>query len=228
MAVEILSSLVHSLQSADAETVALHRQPLWQKLEYYLQLLRKEWQQEFDLISNLLNFQSWESLTEPLPFSSIDWQQWLPELVKRFWKQAVQQRQILTCQVSPELPTLVTHELSLEKILSELLTNACKYSPPDSTIAVTADGEGENVVIKVTNTGVTIPFEALEQIFEPFYRIPNPNLWNSGTGLGLALVKKLVQLLGGNIRAYSALGEITFIVTLSLSPERYLYESENS
>jgi PAS domain S-box-containing protein len=215
MAVEMLSSLVHSFQSANNQTeTPQNGQPLWQKLEQYLQVLREEWQQEFDLVCDLLNFQSLESLPKSVPSSSIDLQQWLPQLVNRFSKQAVRQRQVLSCQVSPELLIVVSHELSLERIVTELLNNACKFSPPDSSIAVTAYGEGENVVIQVTNTGVIIPFEELDRIFEPFYRIPNPNLWNSGTGLGLALVKKLVQLLGGGIQVESEVGETTFIVTL--------------
>ncbi len=215
-AVDMLSSLVSSLQGADKETAAPpNRKSMWQKLEQYLQVLREEWQQEFDVVSDLLNFQSLESLTESLPFCPINLQQWLPEIVNRFSEQSVRQRQVLSCHVSPELSTIVSHEPSLERILTELLTNACKYSPPDSWIAVTADVQGENVVLKVSNTGVTIPPEEFNRIFQPFYRIPSPSLWNySGTGLGLALIKKLVQLLGGEIQVQSLVGETTFAVTL--------------
>ena len=70
-------------------------------------------------------------------------------------------------------------------------------------------------MIQVTNTGTAIPPEECDRIFQPFYRIPRPNLWNySGTGLGLALVKKLVQLLGGEIHVQSQGEETTFTVTL--------------
>ncbi len=225
MAVELLSSLVTSLQRADQDTeTPLNRQPLWQQLEHYLQVLREEWQQESNLIGDLLNFQNLnlETLSEPLPFYPIDFQQWLPQLVNRFWEQSVRQRQVLSCQVSLELPSIVSHEPSLERIVTELLSNACKFSPPDSRIAVTAQGEGQNVVIQVTNTGVTISPEEFDRIFEPFYQIPNPNRCNSGTGLGLALVKKLVQLLGGEIQVHSVAEETTFTVTL-YQEHRYSY-----
>lgn len=217
MAVELLSSLVTSLQRADQETeTPLNRQPFWQQLEHYLQVLREEWQQESNLIGDLLNFQNLnlETLSEPLPFYPIDFQQWLPKLVNRFWEPSVRQRQVLSCQVSLELPSIVSHEPSLERIVTELLANACKFSPPDSRIAVTAQGEGEKVVIKVTNTGVTIAPEEFNRIFEPFYQIPNPSRLNGGTGLGLALVKKLVQLLNGDIQVHSVADETTFTVTL--------------
>src|SRR3712207_7203938 len=61
------------------------------------------------------------------------------------------------------LPILVSHEPSLEQLVSELLTNACKFSPPDSWIAVTAEVRNENVAIEVTNTGITIPSRSEER-----------------------------------------------------------------
>lgn len=215
MAVEILSSLVCSLHPTDNRIeIPPNQQLLWQKLEYYVQVLREEWQHESELIGDLLNFQQMEALHEPTPFSRIDWHTWLPQLISRFSEQAIRQRQVLSCDVSPELLPLISHEPSLERIITELLTNACKFSPPDSWIALTAKSKGDNVVIQVTNTGITILPDQLERIFEPFYRIPNPQLWNSSAGLGLALVKKLVQLLGGEIQVYSQGGETTFKVTL--------------
>jgi PAS domain S-box-containing protein len=221
MAVEMLSSLVRFLQSSDQETETPKNQPLlWEKMEQYLRILREEWQREFDLINSLLNFQSLEQRLEhpgeSFPLNPIDLQQWLPELVNRFSEQAVRQRQLLSCQVAHNLTTIVSHEPSLDQLVSELLTNACKFSPPDSWIAVSAEVRGENATIVVTNTGITIPSEEFSRIFQPFYRITQPNRWNySGTGLGLALVKKLVKLLDGEIRVRSQSGETTFTVILS-------------
>lgn len=218
----MIQRLIHSLHGADRQVATSpHRQSLWQKLDQYLQIVREEWQREFDLVSDLLNFQSLESLTgEALPFSQINLKQWLPEIVSRFSEQAVRQGQILSCDISLDLSTLISHEPSLRRIIIELLTNACKHSPPDSWIALKADIQGKIVVIKVTNTGVTIPPDQFHRIFEPFYRLTRHNLWNlSGTGLGLALVKKLVQVLGGEIQVSSQTGETAF--TVSLDREQY-------
>jgi signal transduction histidine kinase len=220
--VEMIQRLIHSLHGADRQVATSpHRQSLWQKLDQYLQIVREEWQREFDLVSDLLNFQSLESLTgEALPFSQINLKQWLPEIVSRFSEQAVRQGQILSCDIALDLSTLISHEPSLRRIIIELLTNACKHSPPDSWIALKADVQEKSVVIKVTNTGVTIPPDQFHRIFEPFYRLTRHNLWNlSGTGLGLALVKKLVQVLGGEIQVSSQTGETAF--TVSLDREQY-------
>lgn len=222
IAVEMIERLIHSLHSADNQTATSpHRQSLWQKLEQYLQIVREEWKREFDLVSNLLNFQSLESLTEEaLPFSPINLKQWLPEIINCFSEQAVRQGQILSCDISPQLSTIISHEPSLRRIIAELLTNACKHSPPDSWIALKADIQERSTVIQVTNTGVTIPPDQFHRIFEPFYQLTCHNLWNlSGTGLGLALVKKLVHLLGGDIQVSSQTGETTFIVTLYSNPK---------
>ena len=216
MAVEMLSSLTHSLQNGDEEIeTPQNQQPLWQKLEHYLQILREEWQREFNLVIDLLNFQNVETLSASLSFNPIDLQQWLPQVINRFSEEPIRQRQVLSCEISPQVSTVISHEPSLERIISELLTNACKYSPPDSWITLTADNQGENVLIKVTNSGSTIEPEELNRIFEPFYRIPRPNLWNySGTGLGLALVKRLAKLLRGDIQVESHAGETTFTIVL--------------
>lgn len=215
-AVEMLSSLVCSCQRDDIQLeVSPNQQPLWQTLDHSLQILREEWQREFDLVSDLLNFHGWETFTLSLPLSPIDLKQWLPELVNGFSDQSVRQKQILSCEVSSLVSSVVSHKPSLEQIVTELLTNACKFSPPDSWIAVTAEVQEENLVINVTNTGVTILSEEFDRIFQPFYRIPHPNYCNySGTGLGLAVVKKLVHALGGEIRVQSGARKTTFTVTL--------------
>ncbi len=214
--VEMLSSLIRSLQGAEQEAeIQPNRQRLWQVLEHNLQILQEEWQQEFDLISDLLNFQSVEILTKSFPFSLIDLQQWLPQIVDRFSEQVIDQKQILSCLVYPKVPTIVSHKPSLEQIVSELLTNACRHTPSENWIAVTAQVQQGKVVIKITNTGATISPEEFDKIFQPFYQIPHPNLWNHrGTGVGLALVKKLVQLIGAEIQVQSRAKETTFTVTL--------------
>jgi PAS domain S-box-containing protein len=216
MAIEMLQHIVHSLKSTDLQTDGLqNRQLIWQKLEQYIQILQAEWRQEFNLISDLLNFQSEGIIYESL--ISIDLQQYLPEIVNRFMNQAIKQRQFLSCQVSTVIPCITTHLPSLERIVSELLTNACKYSPPDSTITLTAQVLANNLEIQVINTGVELPPQELERIFQPFYRYSRPNSWDyRGTGLGLALVKKLVQCLGGQIAAQSENRETKFVITLPL------------
>ncbi len=123
----------------------------------------------------------------------------------------------MSSQVASDTPLIISHFASLERILNELLTNTCKYSPPDSTITVTAKVLENNLELYVTNTGIEIPASELDRIFQPFYRYASPNSWDhSGTGLGLALVKKLVQRLDGKVYARSQSRETVFVIILPL------------
>jgi CheY-like chemotaxis protein len=105
-------------------------------------------------------------------------------------------------------------------VLSNLLSNAVRYTPSPGTIAVTAAQEGEHAMIVVTDTGVGIPRESLGRVFDMFYqgRSASPG-FGAGLGIGLTLAKTLVEMHGGVISVESG-GENTgseFTVLLPLA-----------
>jgi PAS domain S-box-containing protein len=107
-----------------------------------------------------------------------------------------------------------TDEKLLRSVLSNLLTNAIKFSPGRKAVYLTVTGLTSHLKLAVRDEGIGIPPEELEQIFEPFLRgkgaaaIP-------GTGLGLSITKKAVELLGGSLNAESQLNkETTFTVLI--------------
>jgi DNA-binding response OmpR family regulator len=105
---------------------------------------------------------------------------------------------------------------SLEKILYNLLSNAIKYSPRGGTIIVTSEQVGNQYGLSVKDTGYGIPEDELENIFERFTRLEKA-AEQLGSGLGLAVVKELVQVNNGRIEVSSKLNEgTTFRVTLPL------------
>lgn len=107
---------------------------------------------------------------------------------------------------------------SLSRILTELIHNACKYTPPNETITVTACAEAGLLYLSVSNSGVEIPDEERPRIFDKFYRIPNSDRWKyGGTGLGLALVKGLTEHLGGSIEVTSTNNLTCFTVRLPIA-----------
>jgi signal transduction histidine kinase len=133
-----------------------------------------------------------------------------------FIERVRQQNQTLTLDIQ-DLPEIETDLSYLERILSELLNNACKYTPPQERITVSAHVEDEMFSLRVSNSGVEIAPAERDRVFDKFYRIPNSDPWkHGGTGLGLALVKKLAEHLGGSIRVESANQLTHFIVTLPL------------
>jgi signal transduction histidine kinase len=109
-------------------------------------------------------------------------------------------------------------EKLLYSILSNLLLNAIKYSPTDDDIILLLQKEGDRIVFQVQDGGIGISEEDKLRIYEPFYR--GQNVENIiGTGLGLAVVKKCVELHGGEIALESEVGKGTrFTVKLPISP----------
>lgn len=180
----------------------------------YLHILQYECQREIELINDLLDLQRLEAEERSLSLQEISLKSWLSHNLRPFQERARQRQQSLQVTLAPELPTIVSEEVSLERVLAELLTNACKYTPPGSAIDFTATVEAGKVQISICNWGIEISTHEVDRIFDKFYRVPNSDPWKQGgTGLGLALVKKLVQRLGYTIRVESSQGKTCFILT---------------
>jgi two-component system sensor histidine kinase BaeS len=106
----------------------------------------------------------------------------------------------------------------LFRLVFNLAENAIKYTPAGGKIEVTLQQQNSSVVLEVKDNGPGIAADAQEHIFDRFYR-GDPAREGSGTGLGLALVRSIVQLHQGNISLSSTLGEGScFRVTLPLAP----------
>lgn len=113
--------------------------------------------------------------------------------------------------------TTLMDEKLLRPILSNLLSNAIKYSPPGSTIYFEVNYQEEEAMFLIKDSGIGIPKEDQERLFESFHRAKNVGTI-PGTGLGLAIVKKSVDLHGGEITVDSSVGVgTTFRVRLPLN-----------
>lgn len=117
------------------------------------------------------------------------------------------------------------------EIIDNLLGNAIKYTPTGGSVYVNVRGDGDRVLINVTDTGIGISNDDLPHIFQKFYRSDNSDTRTiGGTGLGLYIVKKRVEAMGGRVWAESAFGEgSTFYVSLPrISGEEYEKRMINS
>jgi CheY-like chemotaxis protein len=120
--------------------------------------------------------------------------------------------------------------LRLQQVIGNLLSNAWKYTPANGSISIALTREAEHAVVRVLDSGAGIPPERLDDVFDLFTQV-NPSLARTegGLGIGLTLVKRLVDLHGGEVRAYSD-GPGTgseFVVRLPLAREAVQSDAES-
>jgi signal transduction histidine kinase len=188
------------------------------RVHRYLQILEDESAREINLINDLLDLQQLETGKQTLALEKIHLQSWLLKEIEPFKERFRNRQQTLRLDIPPTLPHLVSDPSSLSRILAELLNNACKYTPPGEQITVTAEAILGRILLKVLNSGTEIPNCELPHIFNKFYRIPSTDPWKqSGTGLGLALVQKLIENLGVTIKVESASNQTCFTLELPLT-----------
>lgn len=109
----------------------------------------------------------------------------------------------------------------MHQVISNLVSNALKYSPEGAVVRIGARAEPGQVLVWVRDEGIGIPPEALSKIFSRFYRVDNSATRKiGGSGLGLALVKEIVEAHGGKVWAESTLHQgSTFYFTLKVAEQ---------
>ncbi|MES0363077.1 MAG: ATP-binding protein [Desulfobacteria bacterium] len=122
----------------------------------------------------------------------------------------------LTPEIAEELPSFSGDRGGVEAIFVNLISNAIKYTPKGGKVKVSLNKEGKGIRLMVVDTGIGISEEDIEQIFEKFYRIKTEQTRRiSGSGLGLSIVKGIVEAHGGAVHVESEVGNgTTFIVSL--------------
>jgi signal transduction histidine kinase len=147
----------------------------------------------------------------------IDLSTWIPEIILFFQERINNQQQQMIVEIPNNIPQVKSDPFILERILQELVNNACKYTPAQETISLKATATANKIVLSLQNSGIEIPPEEQKLIFERFYRIPNNDPWQyGGTGLGLYLVKRLLELIQGKISVTSQQKLTTFLIELPL------------
>ena len=206
MAIQLLGISLNSIEAAPPEVIKANR---------YLQILEYECKREMNLIDQLLDLTRLEAQTEPLALATIEPSLWIPRILEPFASLISLQQQQLKVDIPPDLPSLETDCMYLQRILTELMNNAYKYTDAEEAIAVSAVATLDGLRLSISNSGIEIPAEELDRIFDKFYRIPSNDPWkHGGTGLGLALVKKRVAQIGSTIEVISANNWVTFTLTI--------------
>src|SRR5690606_8102904 len=119
--------------------------------------------------------------------------------------------------IPPDHPLQVIGDKSaLQQVFINLINNAVKFSPQGGTVKVNISANAEKVRVAIVDSGVGIPEQAIPHLFERFYRAKNVTIAEiPGSGIGLYIVKSILDELGGTIHVESALNQgTTFLVSL--------------
>jgi PAS domain S-box-containing protein len=130
-------------------------------------------------------------------------------LVERFATQSPTHKFVI--DFAPDFPPVVGDEERLTQVISNLMSNAVKYSPPGTSVTITGRSEPSRVVVSVGDQGPGIAPEDLPHVFDRFYRAADAARRTKGTGLGLYLARAVVEAHGGTIWADSRPGEGTSV-----------------
>ena len=189
------------------------------RIARYYRILKEECEREISLINDLLDLQRLDVGNHDLALQQINLDDWLPALVSSFQERATSRQQQLKVSIARNIPGLRSDLSSLDRIWAELLNNACKYTPPGGDISLSVERSDANTLkFALVNTGVEIPQGELPRIFDKFYRVPSADPWKQGgTGLGLALVQKLVHHIDGVIKVTRGDNRTCFTIEMPLS-----------
>jgi len=117
-------------------------------------------------------------------------------------------RHPIELNLDPELPLIEIDKDKIEQVLLNLLSNAVKYSPGGGAIALSTRIEGDNVHVFVRDSGLGIPVESLEKVFERYSRLESGvTRYIQGTGLGLPIARQIIEMHGGRAWVESTVGE---------------------
>ena len=173
------------------------------------------------LINDILNFAKIEAGRVRLDLRDVSMNEALGELEALIAPQLLEKKIRYTYECCDSRFTAFVDPERLQQILLNLLSNAVKFTPPGGKIDVECGATRDSMVVTVRDTGVGIPADKLEQIFEPFVQLDRgQSSSNAGTGLGLAISRDLARAMNGDLSARSQLDVgSTFVLTLPRRPK---------
>lgn len=191
------------------------------------QMMQRNAERLLSLISQLLDLSKLEAGKMEVQLQEGDLSQFLQYIFSSFESLGQDKNILFQYQQSREHQFAYFDADKIGKITTNLLSNAFKFTPENGRIQIRADYSDTSLLIEVKDYGIGIDKESLPKIFERFYQIDDSTQRNyEGTGVGLALVKELVEVLGGTISVASELGRgTTFNIKL---PTEFLEKKPES
>ncbi|MDO5733977.1 MAG: HAMP domain-containing sensor histidine kinase [Eubacteriales bacterium] len=231
---EFVANVSHELKTP-LTTIKTYSESLidWGLAEKSEEAQRKDLQRIYDdsirmekLISDLLLLSSLDARGFHTTVEQGDPAWLIRQTCERMQYQAEEKQIELSCQIMNNIPAVYLDRAALERILTNLVSNALKYSPEKSKVAVYVGAVREEVYFKVKDQGFGIPAEDQAHIFDRFFRVDQTgSRQHGGTGLGLSIVKELVELHRARIDLNSVLGQGTEFTVMMPTAKKVLRET---
>ncbi len=185
----------------------------------FLEVIRSNVNRMDTMVQELLDMSRIEAGRLRLEIGQVALREAVEEAVRMIRQEVEAKRQTLEVEIAEPLPPVKADRNRVVQILTNLLSNAYKYTPEEGHIRVTVHPDGGFVVCSVSDTGIGISPEEQERLFTKFFRSQHPMVRSvPGTGLGLVITRSLVELQGGQIWVESEPGKgSTFTFTLPVA-----------
>jgi len=226
MKTDFVSSVSHELRtpltSIKAYTATILRDPRMseQTKHKFLTSIDEESNRLANLINDLLEVSRIEAVGVKITPKVVDITAVIKQVLSTLEPLAKKKNIQLKAEIGDELSELRGDEAKIQSVLANLVDNAIKFTSEQGQVFVLARRQGEELTIRVSDTGIGIPKDALPKIFDRFYRVYRPGEQIRGTGLGLAIVKKIITLHGGRIEVESEVNKgTTFTAFLPLASQ---------
>lgn len=197
----------------------------------FLGIVRSNVERMITLVSDLNDVTKLQTNNLQMEFSAVDFRNVITETLRPLHKQLEDKHQQLVVDTPRSMPHIQADQNRLIQVLTNLISNAYKYTPPEGTITIKAevlehvyDAKGRDLgaflQVSVRDTGIGMSQEDLAKLFTPYFRSANPLAREQpGTGLGLTITHGIVQRHGGKIWVESEVGKgTTFFFTVPVAP----------
>jgi len=194
--------------------------PINDDQKHFLDLAKRNIDRLWRLIDEVLDFQKLGSGQMKFHMQEHDLAKVAEEAYTTMQPYASNRRIHLSWSVEPNLPKGIFDGDRVIQVVTNLLSNAIKFTPEEGKVTMDISRQGDEFVLRVSDTGLGIPKEALPRIGDRFYRVHRPGKEIKGTGLGLAIVKAIVIAHGGRIDVTSEINKgTTFTISLPMAPK---------
>lgn len=170
-----------------------------EKKQRYLQIIYDKSVRVTNLINNVFDLAKLENTTRQFQIHKHDIAEFMRKMAAEFYEQIEQKGMMLNFNTAVNKLEVPFDMKEMERVVSNLLSNAILYNPPGTTIKMSLCEEEDSAVIEIADNGVGIPDELKDIIFSPLVRGDSSRSSEGGTGLGLAIAKKIVEGHGGRL-----------------------------